>query len=169
VDFLLFVYGTLQRGFPAHARYCAGARALGRARVRGALFEHGDGFPVLVLYPHQVLAFGTANAVADARLAEERSARVTRPRPFAILAPPAMSASPRPIGGEVLSFPSATVPLGTLDAYEGYVRRGRSLFARVLVDVEIIGKRPSRAWTYVAGAGMRPESLTPLQTGFWRP
>ena len=66
VDFPLFAYGTLQRGFPAHERYCSRARVLSHARVHGTLFEHEDGFPVLVVHPRQVLAVGSSSARAEA-------------------------------------------------------------------------------------------------------
>lgn len=46
---LLFVYGTLKRGFPAHRRFCGDAVFVTRAAVRGRLHLHPHGYPVLAL------------------------------------------------------------------------------------------------------------------------
>ena len=181
VDFPLFAYGTLRRGFPAHERYCSRARVLSHARVQGTLFEHEDGFPVLVVHPRQVLAIGSSSARADARLAERSSIGfmqthimpVARARPCTRGAPLNAHTSAlrqaRRIEGEVLLFPVATLQLAGLDGYEGYVPRHASLFARVLLDVELAGGGPSRAWAYVAGALMRLESLMLHSGRHWRP
>jgi len=73
------------------------------------------------------------------------------------------------IEGEVLLFPVGAFQLAALDGYEGYTPRHASLFARVLLDVELAGGGPSRAWAYVAGALLRLESLTPHSGWRWRP
>jgi gamma-glutamylcyclotransferase (GGCT)/AIG2-like uncharacterized protein YtfP len=46
---LLFVYGTLQRGFAAHHRLCGNAIFVTTAAVRGRLHLHPHGYPVLAL------------------------------------------------------------------------------------------------------------------------
>lgn len=46
---LLFVYGTLKRGFPAHRRFCGDAAFVTKAAVRGRLHLHPHGYPVLAL------------------------------------------------------------------------------------------------------------------------
>ena len=53
---LLFVYGTLKRGFPAHRRFCGNAVFVTRAAVRGRLHLHPHGYPVLALPPSALVA-----------------------------------------------------------------------------------------------------------------
>jgi gamma-glutamylcyclotransferase (GGCT)/AIG2-like uncharacterized protein YtfP len=54
---MLFVYGTLKRGFPAHRRFCGDAVFVTRAAVRGRLHLHPHGYPVLAL-PASTLVAG---------------------------------------------------------------------------------------------------------------
>lgn len=53
---LLFVYGTLKRGFSAHRRFCGNAVFVTRAAVRGRLHLHPHGYPVLALPPSALVA-----------------------------------------------------------------------------------------------------------------
>jgi len=55
---LLFVYGTLKRGLPAHRRLCANAIFVTTATVRGRLHLHPAGYPVLVVPPSPLVASG---------------------------------------------------------------------------------------------------------------
>ncbi len=60
----LFVYGTLKRGYWNHDAFCQGVLEIREAQVRGRLYE-GPGFPVLEVPDEDVLAYGTANHLAD--------------------------------------------------------------------------------------------------------
>jgi len=53
---LLFVYGTLKRGFSAHRRFCGNAVFVTRAAARGRLHLHPHGYPVLALPPSALVA-----------------------------------------------------------------------------------------------------------------
>jgi len=71
----LFVYGTLKRGFWNHDRFCQGVLNVQEAVVRGRLYELPSDIPVLKVPAADVLAYGTADPLADvatqARLAAE--------------------------------------------------------------------------------------------------
>ena len=60
----LFVYGTLKRGYWNHDAFCEGVLEIRDAQVRGRLYE-GPGFPALEVPDEDVLAYGTANHLAD--------------------------------------------------------------------------------------------------------
>ena len=60
----LFVYGTLKRGYWNHDTFCLGVLEIREAQVRGRLYE-GPGFPILEVPEKDILAYGTANHLAD--------------------------------------------------------------------------------------------------------
>lgn len=81
-----------------------------------------------------VIAFGTRDYEADARL--QRSARAE------VRLPPGSE-----VYGELILFGDPSDRLAALDALEGYSPEGPSLYERVLIPVEGGGEtRP--AWTY---------------------
>ena len=60
----LFVYGTLKRGYWNHDAFFHGVLDVRDAQVRGRLYE-GPGFPLLEVPDEDILAYGTANHLAD--------------------------------------------------------------------------------------------------------
>ena len=174
MEFRLFVYGTLRHGLPAHERYCTGMLRWTRARIRGRLYEHDDGYPVLVPPLHAMLAIGTSDAIRDARTADTRT----------VLPPPALSRSCKPllrgplmarascaslVHGELLAFDARRVPLSALDEYEGFRPGLPSFFVRVLTHVELPGRAGAvRAWCYVGGPLISRAALVTLPSGTWR-
>ena len=78
----LFVYGTLKQGYWNHERFCRGVLSVEEAVVRGRLYELPSGIPVLEVPEADVLAYGTADPLADvatqARLAAEFAARAAQ-------------------------------------------------------------------------------------------
>jgi gamma-glutamylcyclotransferase (GGCT)/AIG2-like uncharacterized protein YtfP len=165
VEFRLFAYGTLKHDASAHARYCATALRWTRATTRGRLYEHEEGYPVLIVPRSAVYALGTRDASADAR-ATLAHARASILRPDALARTQQLSSS---VHGEVLIFETRRLPLAELDEYEGYRPDQPSMFVRALVDVAILQCGTiSKAWTYVAGAVMPRRALAALPTGVWR-
>src|SRR5690606_29891162 len=80
----LFVYGTLKQGYWNHERFCRGVLSVEEAVVRGRLYELPSGIPVLEVPEADVLAYGTADPLADvatqARFAEDL-ASILKPVP----------------------------------------------------------------------------------------
>ena len=56
--------GTLKRGYWNHDAFCQGVLEIREAQVRGRLYE-GPEFPVLEVPDEDILAYGTANHLAD--------------------------------------------------------------------------------------------------------
>jgi len=145
----VFVYGTLKRGERNHDRYCRGALDAAPATVRGWLYDlkegHsglslGYGYPALVVPPETVLACGTGDYASDAA---ESLGTVREAGGHAPL-----------VRGEVLAFDDPEDRLPALDALEGYVPGGESLYARVLIPATPTRTgEPLAAWTYVVADG----------------
>jgi gamma-glutamylcyclotransferase (GGCT)/AIG2-like uncharacterized protein YtfP len=167
VEFRLFVYGTLKHGCPAHARYCSAALRWTRSAARGRLFEHDEGYPVLVVPASSVYAIGTRDAFADARTLSS-PAFVTR-QTSAASRPLRLNREASFILGEILEFDPRRLPLAELDEYEGFRPGQPSSFLRALIDVSVPRHRcVVKAWSYVAGPTMSRAALAPLPGGVWR-
>jgi hypothetical protein len=67
----LFVYGTLKRGYWNHQRFCAQARSIEPAVVWGRLYHLHAGFPAIEVPEGIILARGTDDPLADARIQQE--------------------------------------------------------------------------------------------------
>ena len=140
----LFVYGTLKRGYWNHDAFCLGVLEVREAQVRGRLYE-GPGFPVLEVPDEDILAYGTANHLADvatqARLPDWVG---SAPRP----APECATAGAwGAVYGELLSFNDPESRLPAIDRLEGFRPGGSSLYRRVLVPVIVEGAC-ELAWVY---------------------
>jgi gamma-glutamylcyclotransferase (GGCT)/AIG2-like uncharacterized protein YtfP len=175
VEFRLFVYGTLRHGLPAHERYCAGVLRLTRARMHGRLYEHDDGYPVLLAPFDAIFAIGTSDAIRDARTADAPpSALPARPRRGpgnAMIRGPAWvpPSCASLVHGEVLAFDARRVPLSALDEYEGFRPGMPSFFVRVLTEVELpCSAAVLRTWCYIGGPLMARGNLVTLPSGSWR-
>lgn len=144
----LFVYGTLKRGYGNHDRYCHGAVEIRDAEVRGRLYN-GPGYPVLEVPREDVVACGTADAIADAATQRRHSGLAEqRVRP----APEGNRAGRwGAVYGEFLTFEDPGTWLPPIDRLEGFRPDGPSLYRRVLVPVTVSG-RFELAWAYTLEA-----------------
>ena len=140
----LFVYGTLKRGYWNHDAFCEGVLKVREAQVRGRLYE-GPGFPVLEVPDEDILAYGTANHLADVATQAGLSDWVgSDPRP----APESATAGAwAAVYGELLSFDDPESRLPAIDRLEGFRPGGSSLYRRVLVLVIVEGAC-ELAWVY---------------------
>lgn len=158
----LFVYGTLKQGYWNHERFCRGVLSVEEAVVRGRLYELPSGIPVLEVPEADVLAYGTADPLADvatqARFAEDL-ASILKPVPES-----ATAGDCGPVYGELLSFDDPETRLPAIDRLEGFHPGGSSLYRRVLVPVKLDGAA-FPAWLY-AGQPSR-SGLRFLPFGSW--
>lgn len=157
----IFVYGTLQRGWWNHPRYCAGYLEAREATVLGRLYQLPQGYPMVRVPEEAVLAGGTASPRDDAAT-QARFDRVLSLHPDlggtagAGLGGPnlALADAWRPIRGELLTFDDPVVRLRALDRLEGFLPGAASLYVRVLLPAIPEGADgPVAAWTYVAPPG----------------
>ena len=70
LEFRMFVYGTLKRGFDNHRRFCEGVLSVEEGWLRGRLYQLPAGYPALVIPERDVLADGTADPLHDAAMDE---------------------------------------------------------------------------------------------------
>lgn len=152
----LFVYGSLQRGQPAHRRFCKGATGIAEAGLWGRLYRLAEGYPALALPAGSILAQGSADPLGDATLA-----RVT-----AISDP----LSARPAGdwqwlrGQLLVLPDPARSLPRLDRYEEFRPGREGPYRRVLTAVRT-SRGPHAAWTYCTPHP--PAGGVRLRSGRW--
>ena len=147
----IFVYGTLKRGMWNHARFCAGARSIKEAVVRGRLYEMDCGLPALQVPEADILAHGTADPRADV---------ATQARFMAEMAQhPDLRGKGRTrrgwglVRGELITFDDPQERLLRLDRLEGFHPGGPSLYNRVLVPVYLeASSKP--AWVYTIGESL---------------
>ena len=181
----LFVYGTLKRGQAAHRHYCRDAQILGEARVTGVLRLHDDGYPVLIVPEHTILALGTTNTATDAlraavwpgarvgsAQADEAFARDTHlgagDRPTQRDLDPGFVPREEPwreVRGEVLRFHDPDRELPPIEAYEGVAPAAPGTYARVLVAVQNGIVRC--ACTFAAAYPQDAASLRPFPADSW--
>ncbi len=140
----LFVYGTLKRGYWNHDAFCQGVLEVRNAKVRGRLYE-GPGFPVLEVPDEDVLAYGTANPLADmATKAGLSDSMGSDPRPL----PERTTAGAwGTVYGELFTFDDSEFRLPAIDRLEGFRPGGSSLYRRVLVPAAVNGSQ-ELAWAY---------------------
>lgn len=155
----LFVYGTLRSGTRAHRRYCPNAIDSRPATVRGRLYQLSAGYPALELPPGNVLAVGTVDPLADARVQSEWN------QSGVAHAMTALEGDWDAVAGEVFSLPDPLRDLPPVDAFEEFLPGGPSLYERVLVWVEMGADREC-AWLY-RKAG--PIEGRRLESGRWFP
>ena len=144
----LFVYGTLKRGYWNHDAFCQGVLEIRDAKVRGRLYE-GPGFPVLEVPDEDILAYGTANPLADvATQAGLSDSMGSDPRP---LPERATAGAWGAVYGELLTFDDPDSRLPAIDRLEGFRPGGSSLYRRVLVAASVHGVREF-VWVYTVEA-----------------
>lgn len=137
---LLFVYGTLRRGFSHHhILERLRARLMGQGSVQGELYDLGA-------FPGARPAAGDAGAHAPDRVQAERKAQ-TRPV--------------RRVVGELYQLQNPQRDLRVLDSYEGFRPSApvRSFFRRELAEVLPRGRAARPAWVYWLNRTAGPERL----------
>ena len=153
----LLVYGTLKRGFPNHDRFCRNAIDIQPATVWGHLHDLGA-YPALQVPEESILAYGTADPLADA---------ATQARYAAHVPPHAPDTQPLgdwdPIHGELIAFPDPAQNLPPLDYLEGFRPDQASLYHRVLLPAQA-NFRATYAWTYVMHGRVRGQRIA---SGTW--
>jgi len=153
----VFVYGTLKRGQRNFARYCQGAVAIEPAVARGWLYALPQGYPMLDVPLEDVLALGTADALADAQ-------RQLAPPTSAGLVSLGPADASRPFGlakGELITFDDPGPRLRALDRLEAYQPSAQSgEYWRALV--QLVEPAGALAWTYIAPGGRLPMGATSL-------
>ena len=144
----LFVYGTLKRGYWNHDPFCEGVLQVRDARIRGRLYE-GPGFPLLEVPDEDILAYGTADPLADVATQARLSGQV---RSFPGPVPEsATTGAWGVVYGELLIFDDPESRLPAIDRLEGFRPGGSCLYRRVLVSVTVNGAC-ELAWVYTVEA-----------------
>jgi gamma-glutamylcyclotransferase (GGCT)/AIG2-like uncharacterized protein YtfP len=137
---LLFVYGTLRRGFSHHHLLKRlRARPVGRGSVRAELYDLGS-------FPGARPAALDAVAPATGGVQTRRSAQA--------------GATSR-VAGELYQLQNARRDLKVLDGYEGFrpSAPGRSFFRRELTEVSLGGGAVRPAWVYWLNRKVTPGRL----------
>ena len=134
----IFAYGTLKAGFANHDRFCRNAIDIRPAATWGHLYDLGP-YPALEIPESHILAYGTADPLADAQTQARLNATT---HTFS-----------RPIGdwdliqGELITFPNPARDLPPNDQLEGFRVGGPCLYHRVIVGVWQDAKH-CLAWVY---------------------
>jgi gamma-glutamylcyclotransferase (GGCT)/AIG2-like uncharacterized protein YtfP len=148
----IFVYGTLKRGFPNHRLYCAGVLRICPAWLRGRLFTLTAQIPAMTVPGEDILAHGTADAVADVEV-QEKFESLLKNNGIVPSASPSRGPGPGKVLGELLIFDDPRTRLPLLDNLEEFRPGLASTYERVLVCVTLAGGLQTSAWTYIAGCG----------------
>ena len=163
----LFVYGTLNRGFWNHDRFCRGVLTVQDAVVRGRLFETSSGIPVLQVPEEDILAVGTTNPLADVATQAHVTARMSNPEPTPDRHQENATGAPwGPVYGELLTFNDPEIRLPAIDRLEGFHPGGPCLYRRVLVPIRTNGTGLP-VWLYAMGDRWTG-SFKELTGGIWR-
>ena len=155
--FRLFVYGTLKRGYWNHETYCGSAVSVEEATVRGRLHGLPSGIPVLEVPDEDILAVGTDDPVADARMQES------------IIVPDASHDQPgwHTIHGEIITFSNPGLCVPPIDRLESFRPNRFSLYVRVLLAVAVSSGLVA-SWCYI-GSNQHVLSAVPLKSLSWHP
>lgn len=141
---ILFVYGTLKRGFANHGRFCRNAIDIRPASIWGRLYQLPAGYPALVIPESAILAHGTADPLADvatqAHFISSFFSTVAHYRP---------SGDWDLIQGELITLPDPLRDLPPIDRLEGFHPGFVSFYHRVLALIQL-PDATSLAWLYVA-------------------
>jgi gamma-glutamylcyclotransferase (GGCT)/AIG2-like uncharacterized protein YtfP len=150
LELRLFVYGTLKSGFPNYDSYCTGAAGVYPAHLRGKLFKLSAQIPVMELPRQDILAYGTADVLADIETQED----------FESLLPTGETSRTfrsedgedwRTIRGELFIFGDPLARLPLIDRLEEFFPGRPSTYLRALVFVTMADGHKTCAWTYIAG------------------
>lgn len=163
----LFVYGTLKRGCENHDAFCAGSLTAENATVRGRLYEHSTGFPILYIPPQDVMAFGTINPLADTAIQSAHDDSLDNSAPWGHdkAAKEAEGKKWRLIRGELFTFDDPQWRLPAIDELEDFSPGQLGIYSRVLVPVFRAQQSAVAAWTYVSATAT--DQLKPIDKDHW--
>lgn len=150
----LFVYGTLKKGCPNHDVYCNTAFSAEQAAVRGRLYEHPFGFPILRVPQREILAVGTIDPLADAITQASHEKEFAASWHERVMAASQQAEWPL-IRGELLTFDDPESCLPVIDELEDYYPEQVSVYSRVLLPVLTGMNSLVPAWAYVSGISTR--------------
>ena len=154
----LFVYGTLNKGYRNHDRFCRSAIEIQSATTWGRLYELPAGYPALEVPKSAILAHGTSDPLADADVQMQMdSSKLNFNRPSGVW---------DLIQGELVTFTDPLLDLPPIDRLEGFRPGGDSMYRRVLVAVNS-GQTPCVAWVY-DGSPMKSRQLSRILNGVWK-
>lgn len=156
---LLFVYGTLKRGYWNHDRFCGGALHTQEGVVRGRLYELPSGIPVLQIPDDDVLAVGTGDVSADVGVQNRLTSTLTSQG----LEPPTNG---EVVYGELFTFDDPAQRMPAIDRLEGFRPGQASMYRRVLTLVFTEGG-VAAAWVYVTDSEQFLRSCRRLKDGRW--
>ena len=160
---LLFVYGTLKRGYWNYKKFCQGVLSVENGAVPGRLYEQTTGIPMLQIPPESILASGSDDPLADVALQNRYSDRT-----------PLTTADLQTdntgrwnwVQGEILTFNDPAIRLPAIDALERFKPEGPSRYQRVLVPVMVDSGKNIIVWLYIA-ANKMPQTAKWLSGGIW--
>ena len=135
--FKLFVYGTLKRGYWNHEQFCARAQSICPAAVWGRLYHLYAGFPALDVSEDTILAYGTADPVADA-CKQQATDCLSFDRP---------PGDWDMVRGELVVFANPIRDLPPIDRLEGFRPGKHCMYQRVMVPAQCAGHIVP-VWTY---------------------
>jgi hypothetical protein len=169
---LLFVYGTLKRGYWNHPAHCSAATAIGPGSLPGTLWLRQSGTPILDLEEHPILAKGTADLAADIAL-QARHLPAAEKELLAQLKTKSQLL-PNQVVGEWVFFEDGLEPLRKLDFLEEFTPNDppASLYDRFLIQSPGI---PFPIWVYgipsaQQHANLHPELYRPARNPLcWNP
>lgn len=157
-QFRLFVYGTLQRGYWNHDRFCRDAVSIETATVIGQLYQLPSGIPVLQVPESYVIMEACSNVYQD--LLAQEQAYIENGLPLAA------DSSWRLIYGELLCFDAALPYIHQLDRLEGFTPNAPSLYSRVLLRAHGSHTQSVSAWAYIC-KDPRSWNLRELNKASW--
>ncbi len=143
----LFAYGTLMTTGSHHALIKDHLRSLEPASVRGRLYRHPTGYPVVAVPKEDHLLNGSSDLASDL----SRGSRELLQLPLLSLAIPEWSL----VTGELLRLPQSLRLLKKLDDFEGYHPAQQSLYSRTLIPVQTQTGLVA-AWCYIAAVSPSP-------------
>jgi len=160
---LLFVYGTLKRGYWNYKKFCQGVLSVENGAVPGRLYEQTTGIPMLQIPTESILASGSDDSLADVALQNRYSGRT-----------PLITADLQAdnagrwnwVQGEILIFNDPEIRLPAIDALERFKPEGPSHYQRVLAPVRTASGENIIVWLYIA-ANQIQRSAKWLSGGIW--
>ncbi|WP_234042112.1 gamma-glutamylcyclotransferase family protein [Persicirhabdus sediminis] len=169
---MVFVYGSLKRGFENHLPYCRYLQSVSEAAVIGKLYGLSAGYPGLLVPGGFERGVGTADALADVALQQRASAAwldsdICQGESRGMWNA-AFDCGWGEVYGELMAFSNVQESLAGLDDLEAYSVGGPCLYRRVLVPVRV-ADRYQLAWVYV----MDEDTVASfageyIESGMWR-
>ncbi|HYA42916.1 MAG TPA: gamma-glutamylcyclotransferase family protein [Syntrophobacteraceae bacterium] len=150
LELRVFAYGTLKRGFPNHDPYCAGMLWARPAWLWGRIFKLSAEIPAMTVPHEDILAFGTADVLADI-YSQERFETSLRSGATVGFVSSGRGPGWKKVRGELLVFDDPQTRLPLFDRLEEFDPGSPSTYIRALVFATMADGLRTSAWTYIAG------------------